>query len=659
MKTPTPLCTIGRLAAAVLLGIVAAPLPARAAEELGALEELAFRAATARVAPSVVRIETLGGLERVGQVLFGPGPTTGLVVGENGYIVSSALNFRHRPASILVRLSDGTRKPARLVATDQSRMIVLLKIDVDAPLAVPEFASSEELRVGQWALALGRAFESDEPNVAVGIVSARNRVWGKAVQTDAAVSPNNYGGPLIDIAGRVVGILAPLSPEGDDEMAGYEWYDSGIGFAVHADQVLRALPRLKAGEDLHAGLLGVNLRGGNPSVSETIVVNCHPNSPAQRAGLKAGDKIVEVDGRAVERTAEFREAMARCYAGESVRVTVARNGERFERELELVAKLSPYEHPFLGILPMREAVAGGGVAVRYVYPESPAAKAGVQRGDILVAMAGEALPGAAALRNELAEHQPGAEVQIPLLRNGKTRDVAVTLGRLPESVPNETLPPARAHQKPPQPDAAGGRRVSIKVPEFPNEVWAYLPETYRPDTPHGLVVWLHGPGGFQWDELLAQWKPHCDRNEWILLAPKAVDSRRWDRIELPLIRKLIDQASADYSIDPARIVLAGYESGGAVAMVAATQNRDVIRGVAVIDGPLAAQLGPNEPLQRLAFYVATSPQSRHAKIIQSTIERLREAKYPVTVRRLGETSHPLAPEERAELSRWIDALDQL
>ena len=69
-----------------------------------------------------------------------------------------------------------------------------------------------QIRVGQWTIAVGRAFEGREPNMAVGVLSATDRIWGKAIQTDAAVSPNNYGGPLVDIAGRVLGVLVPLSP---------------------------------------------------------------------------------------------------------------------------------------------------------------------------------------------------------------------------------------------------------------------------------------------------------------------------------------------------------------------------------------------------------------------------------------------------------------
>ena len=98
------------------------------------------------------------------------------------------------------------------------------------------------------------------PSVSVGIISAVGRIWGKAIQTDAKISPINYGGPLIDIEGRVQGILVPASPQGEDVTAGFEWYDSGIGFAIPMEDVLAVLPRLKQGKDLKKGLLGIRMK---------------------------------------------------------------------------------------------------------------------------------------------------------------------------------------------------------------------------------------------------------------------------------------------------------------------------------------------------------------------------------------------------------------
>ena len=120
--------------------------------------------------------------------------------------------------------------------------------------------------------------------MSVGVLSATGRIWGKALQTDAAVSPNNYGGPLVDLRGRVLGVLVPLSPQSADEMAGYEWYDSGIGFAVPAEHVLSILPRLKQGRDLYTGLAGVSLRPGELLLGEATIAACRASRRRRRPG---------------------------------------------------------------------------------------------------------------------------------------------------------------------------------------------------------------------------------------------------------------------------------------------------------------------------------------------------------------------------------------
>jgi serine protease Do len=337
-----------------IIGIVAAMLLAlgpwhaamatdEAAKPLETLEQQAFQAAVQRVAPSVVRIETVGGLEQVGEKRVAAGSTTGTIVAADGYIVSSAFSFLNRPDSILVQLPDGSRKPARLVAIDHNRLLALLKIEPEQPLATAEFAPESETRVGQWTIAVGRTFEGNHPNMAVGIVSAVRRIWGKALQTDAAVSPGNYGGPLVDIRGRVLGILTPLSPESDDELAGYEWYNSGIGFAIPIQDVQAILPRLQEGKDLRTGLLGISF-GQNPSNFEPpTIAALHPNAPASQAGLKVGDRVIAAAGHPVERLADLRAEVARRYAGDRLPLVVTRDGKRIEVEIELAAELTPVQ----------------------------------------------------------------------------------------------------------------------------------------------------------------------------------------------------------------------------------------------------------------------------------------------------------------------------
>jgi serine protease Do len=628
-------------------------------EDIDLLEEQAFRAAVARVAPSVVQIETLGGLERVGEVLVGSGPTTGLVVSEDGYILSSAFNFIQKPSSILVTLPSGKRAAAEIVARDNSRMLVLLKVNAAEKLAVPEFVPREEMQVGQWTIAVGRTFQTNQPNVSTGVLSAVNRVWGKAIQTDAKVSPTNYGGPLVDIRGRVLGILVPLSPQQQGEVAGAEWYDSGIGFAVPVTEILPRLDKLKSGEDLAPGILGVSFKG-NDQFGEAVVIGAvQPKSPAAAAGLKVGDEIVEADGRPVVRLVQLKHVIGAKYAGDVVKLAVKRGEDRIEAEATLAAKLEPYIHPFLGVLPLRETSAEKGISVRFVYPASPAAEAGIEKGDRITSLNGEELADAAALREKFANLEPDAKVKIGFVRNGETKEAEVTLVQLPEEIPSE-LPPAHGDAEPPeQPPATG--EVEIKLPEEPNACLAYLPATYNPRVPHGVVIWLHKPGEFHKDDLIERWKPLCEAHDLILLAPQSADPARWQPTEIEFIRKAYDDLAGRCTIDPQRVVVHGHEAGGAMAILTAFAHREVIRGVAAVDAALPSRITPpaNDPLQRLAVYFTTNQSGRLTDRVKQNSEDLRKMGYPVTVKDLGAQSRYLNAEEVEELARWVDTLDRL
>ncbi len=581
------------------------------------------------------------------------------MVSPEGLIVSSALNFLRRPDSILVQLPDGTRKPARLLATDHSRMLVLLKIEVLAPLAVPEMAPRERMRVGQWAIAVGRTFEGNRPNMSVGIISAGWRIRGRAIQTDAAASPNNYGGPLLDIHGRVLGVLTPLSPKPGEKVGGLQWYDSGIGFAIPVDDILRALPRLSRGEDLYPGLMGIGFLRSDPNTAEPIVAACHPGSPAYKK-LRPGDRITAVDRSPVDRVAEVNDAVGRYYAGDKVTLTVQRDGKRIERRLTLVAKLPPYARPFLGILPRRDATTpSGAVTVRYVYPDSGAAGAGIRADDVLLSLVDKPLAGADDLRRQVALLEPGDEVKLDIQRDGTTRSVSARLGPVPEALPVEALPPARAEGPSKKVGRAARGKVMITVPEIENKAWAYLPKDYSMTIPCGVVVWLDAPGAVDDAGILKLWKPACDRGELILLVVKPANPTAWLPGEEAVVARVLDELISQYPIDANRIVVHGHQGGGTLGYLVAFRHRDLIRAVATVDAPLPGPAPSAEPVHPLAFYLVTVEKSPAAARIARSIKALRKANHPVQEQSIGESPRYLLPDEITRLAQWIDTLDRI
>ncbi len=298
----------------------------------------AIRAAAEKIGPRLVRIDTIGGYDKVGDELANEGATTGLLLDSQGYIVTSSFNFLHEPSSILVRFHDGTRKVAKIVATDSNRRLTLLKVEGLEQSVEPPARSTEPVRIGQYVVAVGRAFSMEEPNVSLGILSGENRIWGKAIQTDAKVSPNNYGGPLLNLKGEVLGICVPLSPMSDAATAGAEMYDAGVGLAIPWNNVLDSFERLKEGKNIESGFLGLGFGELalfiGPAVIETVV----PKSPAEEAGLQKGDRIVQIDGETIGSASAASIRLHRHYAGETVKITVVRgeNAEEIRVEIPLI-----------------------------------------------------------------------------------------------------------------------------------------------------------------------------------------------------------------------------------------------------------------------------------------------------------------------------------
>jgi serine protease Do len=323
-------------------------------EILRASQEV-FRSVAEQLRPSLVRIETVGGtqpgaagtspggdpddprqptpfVDRPGSgFVVADGPTTGIVYSADGYIITSSFNFVRDPALISVVLADGRRLVADLIARDHVRKIALLRVDAN-DLQPPEWARRRDIQVGEFAVALGLAFDAEHPSIAVGTVSALDRMRGHAVQTDAKLSPANYGGPLADIHGRVIGICVPMAQR-PGELAGVEFYDAGIGFALPKHHVDAIVDTLAEGESFYRGWLGiqVDLR----SSDGLIVTNIADPSPSREAGLRPGDKIISADGHRIRHFGQLIQTLYMVPAGETVTLCVERDNELIEMNVTL------------------------------------------------------------------------------------------------------------------------------------------------------------------------------------------------------------------------------------------------------------------------------------------------------------------------------------
>jgi S1-C subfamily serine protease/predicted esterase len=664
---------------------------------LGDLQQTAMKAAVARVAPSVVQIETSGGADVIGSgpgsIRRGTGPTTGLVVAADGYIISSAFNFANKPSAIFVTIpGHGERYVAKEIAHDHTRMLTLLKIDVKG-LPVPTAAPKKDMQVGEWALALGRTWTSlnTPPSVSVGIISAVGRIWGKAIQTDAKVSPVNYGGPLVDVQGRVLGVLVPASPRGQDETAGVEWYDSGIGFAIPLEDINSVLPRLKQGQELRKGLLGITLQSADIYGATPVIGSVAPDSAAQRAGIKPGDTVLEINGHPIVRQAQILHLLGEKYEGDTVSVKVRRGKKELAfANLKLAGSVTAFEHAFFGILPMRDDPELG-EEIRFVFPKSPAEDAGLKPGDRIQKWSIRDMPprpfsGRDELTALLNQLSAGTEIQLEVSRkeSKKTETVKVTLGLFSEAVPDRlpepaTLKKALAPRKtalPPglRPGASETKKDDAKEEKKKpdtglvkrtttardHEYRVYVPPDYDPNISYALVVWLHPSGKTKdrdTEDVLAAWEDYCSDNHVIILCPKT-DNATWLGSDTDFILEEIREVMAAYTIDHERIVAHGMGNGGEMAYYLGFNARDLIRGVAV-SGAAFTQPKDNVANQRLAFFLVAGSRDAAAPAMAETKTKLRERKFPVVYREVADMGRQyLDADILHDLVNWIDSLDR-
>ena len=683
-------------------------------QETATLRETAIARAVARVAPAVVAIETSGGTDVVGQpatpggrpgaaaVRRGTGPTTGLVVGADGWIVSSAFNLANQPASIVVS-AGGRRHLARIVATDSSRMLTLLKIEANG-LTVAEAYPAGQIQVGMTSLAVGRALSgaaSDAPpSVSEGIVSALGRIAGKAVQTDAKVSPVNYGGPLVGLDGRVLGILVPASPDAEGATAGFEWYDSGIGFAVPLEDLKRVLPTLQKGVNLSRGVLGVTMAQGDPFRAVPKLSGVRAGSPAEKAGLKTGDVITRVNGTAVSTQGQLQRQLGPLYQGEKVSLEYLRDGKAAKIDsLELMAPELSRPLALLGIAPLRDT-EGPGVVIRALVPGGPAEKAGLKPGDRVTGLMREPGPpmpmpisDRAMLAGLLESADIGQTLKLVVRRAGtdeapkegeKPKDGKEPPPKAPDTV-SVTLA-ARAVDLLVKPSQAGSAKegkpapepkgegdgapkkaetgiLERKTPSGDGKYMAFVPANYRPDIAHGVLLWLHPANRSRPEDLntfLQAWGELAAARHLILLAPQCPVETGWTPSDADLIRESLEGIAGSHTVDRRRVVAHGVDQGAQMALHLALTGKENPAGVAVLNAGWTGAVRDRLPGKGTAFFLLVGATDPGRPAVQDLFNRLFQKNYAVISRVMNQpNSSYLDAAQMAELAAWIDAMDVL
>lgn len=380
---------------------------------------------------------------------------SGFIISPDGYVVTN--NHVIEGATEIQIVTDGDRRiDADLVGTDPATDIALLKVAGAQDLPAVNWGASRALEVGDWVVAIGNPFGLGG-TVTAGIVSAQSRninsgPYDDFIQTDAAINSGNSGGPLFDAQGKVIGVnTAIFSPSGGNV---------GIGFAVPAHVAQRIVADLREDGVVTRGWLGVRIQPvsdalvdalGLEDTSGALINDVAPDGPAGAAGLRARDVVLSVDGQAIADPQDLVFSVADLQVGATVPVTLWRDGSETQITVEIgrqpgqvtqaaqtdqrpaenptprlgasIAVLTPELRSQLDLPGSVEGLAVMGVSV-----PSPAADAGLARGDVIVSAGGEAISEIADMRTVLdAAHEEGRPALLRLYRDGAYMFLAVAL----------------------------------------------------------------------------------------------------------------------------------------------------------------------------------------------------------------------------------------
>ena len=359
---------------------------------------------------------------------------SGVIIDKEGYIVTNN-HVIENAKEILVTLSTEKDYEAEVIGRDKKTDLALIKITAEEDLDVAPLGDSDKLEVGEWVIAIGNPFGLAE-TVTAGIVSAKGRVIGAGpyddfIQTDASINPGNSGGPLFNLWGEVVGINTAIIATGQ-----------GIGFAIPINMAKQLIPQLKEKGRVIRGWLGVGIQRVTPQLAKSfgleeakgaLVSQVFKGDPADRAGIKQGDIIVEFAGKEIKEFGDLSRFAAATPPGTTVEIKVFREGKILtldvtvaEMEEKVEVATEPTKKPLgITVQNITPEIAQGlgledvsGVVVTQVTPRSPAAEAGIRRGDVIQEVNRKPVADVEAFSQEIEEAKK-EETILLLIRRGE------------------------------------------------------------------------------------------------------------------------------------------------------------------------------------------------------------------------------------------------